>query len=208
MTEAIDYYLSDQCKASSLPFWKTELIQTPDNIQIVRDDEFSAEKCNGRDEPYFKAVHDLNNVGTAFLPSGFEPIECDISDFAGHINECYSDICISIEELSDYQNHPVYDPKLWIAVAKKESGKIVATGIGELDKRIDEGILEWIQVSPEFRNMGLGHYIVNELLHRMQKKAKFVTVSGKINDSSNPLSLYKSCGFRNPVIWHVLEKKQ
>ncbi len=204
MTIDVNNYIADPCKTSSLPYWKTERIQTLGNTAVVRDDEFSTEKCIGCDEPYFKAIHDLKNVETAFLPSGFETIKCNVPAFAAHINACYSDICISFEELSNYHNHPVYDPELWIAVAEKESGKVVATGIGELDKRIGEGILEWIQVSREFRNMGLGHYIVHELLCRMQKRAKFVTVSGKLHDSNNPLSLYKSCGFGKVVIWHVV----
>ncbi len=58
----------------------------------------------------------------------------------------------------------------------KRTEKTAATGIAEFDVRIGEGILEWIQVSPEYRNRGLGAFVVNELLYRMQGKAGFVTV--------------------------------
>ena len=35
-----------------------------------------------------------------------------------------------------------------------------------------------------------------------------LTVSGKVNTQTNPLSLYERCGFSGKVIWHVLTKKQ
>ena len=41
---------------------------------------------------------------------------------------------------------------LMLANMNKEAlQKTVATGIAELDTRIGEGILEWIQVSPKYR---------------------------------------------------------
>ena len=81
-----------------------------------------------------------------------------------------------------------------------------ASGIAELDTDIKEGILEWIQVSPEYRGKGLGKFIVNELLWRMRDKADFVTVSGKVDNPTNPRELYKTCGFADEEIWHVLRK--
>ena len=110
------------------------------------------------------------------------------------------------EELEARKKLPVYDPVLWIAVRDRETGQIAATGIAELDARIGEGILEWIQVSPEYRRRGLGQYIVKELLYRIKDKARFVTVSGKANNPDNPYALYCACGFGNPVIWHVVRK--
>ena len=45
--------------------------------------------------------------------------------------------------------------------------------------------------------------IFNELLSRMKDKVKFVTVSGRLNNKTNPLALYKNCGFINKQIWNV-----
>ena len=105
-----------------------------------------------------------------------------------------------------YQNHAVYDQNLWIAVTERGQDKIVASGIAEIDADIKEGILEWIQVSPEHRGKGLGKFVVNELLWRMKDKAEFVTVSGKLDNPTNPRELYVSCGFSDEAIWHVMRK--
>ena len=104
-----EVYLANPCKASSLPFWKTNLINIPDNMKIVLEEDRT-------------------------------------------------------------------------------------------------GILEWIQVSTEYRGKGLGKFVVNELLWRMKDKAEFVTVSGKADNSTNPRDLYMSCGFSCEEIWHVMRK--
>ena len=200
---ALDY-LKDPCGASSLPYWKTEQIIIPGSITVFRDDEFIAAHCIGTDEPYFKLVHHLQHIERPDLTGSFEMIDCGIADYARHIDECYAVEGVTYEELRSYMDHPVYDPDLWIAVQDPINGRIVATGIAETDTRIGEGILEWIQVSPDYRRRGLGKYIVCELLRRMKDKAGFVTVSGKVNNPCSSFSLYRSCGFVDPVIWHVV----
>ena len=102
----------------------------------------------------------------------------------------------------------MYRPELWLAVADAENGQIAASGIAELDTRIGEGVLEWIQVSPGCRRKGLGSFVVNELLNRMRNQAAFVTVSGRMNNESNPFQLYRSCGFGSPVIWHIIKTQK
>ena len=200
-------YLSDPCSASSLPFWKTETVTIPDFLKIIRDDEYQQKKVDYAgyfDEPYFKLFHFLRDLQPPTLPDGFMLAEIGIADFARHIRECYAEGGISEVDLQRYTSHPVYDPSLWIAIKDKRTEKTAATGIAEFDARIGEGILEWIQVSPEYRGRGLGAFVVNELLCRMQGKAGFVTVSGKVNDPTNPHSLYERCGFSGKVIWHVM----
>lgn len=197
-------YLADPCKASSLPFWKAETINIPEHMKVLRDDEFSNCKYDGFDDQYFRLIHDLKNLKEAVLPDRFELVQCEEKSFAEHINSCYEHEHMSIEEMLAYKSHPVYDSDLWVSVIESDSKKIVATGIAELDTRIGEGVLEWIQVSSDYRKLGLGKYIVCELLIRLENKADFVTVSGRVANKSNPYALYKSCGFVNPVIWHVV----
>ena len=45
----------------------------------------------------------------------------------------------------------------------------MATGIAELDREIGEGVLEWIQVSKDYRRRELGSYLVCELLIKISK---------------------------------------
>ena len=199
----IKEYLADPCSASSLPYWKTESMSVPEGIRVIRDDMFSG--CSGKDEPYFKMMHDLQSVRESPLPEGYGIVRASIDDFSAQINACYTSEHISPEELLSYRSHPVYRPDLWIAAADLETGKIAATGIAEYDSRIGEGILEWIQVSPDCRRKGLGSFIVCELLKRLRHRARFVTVSGRMHNENNPFALYTACGFYHPVIWHVVK---
>ncbi len=199
-----DAYLKHPCGMSSLPYWKTKTVVIPDRMLILRDDAFRQRQISGHDTVYFRMQHDLKSLPSCCLASSFERTHCSMKDFADHINECYDHEHISEEELSDYADHPVFDPSLWIAVREKKTHRIVATGIAELDTDISEGILEWIQVSPAFRRQGLGKYVVCELLCRMQERAAFATVSGRMENESNPYALYRSCGFSQPVIWHII----
>ena len=79
--------------------------------------------------------------------------------------------------------------------------------IAELDKKILEASLEWIQVLPEYRGQGVGKTLVNELLHRVSKKVKFTTVSGLLDGETNPEILYRKCGFTGSDIWMVYNKE-
>jgi len=63
--------------------------------------------------------------------------------------------------------------------------------MADLDTSVKEGVLEWIQVLPQYRRMNLGTSLVNELLNRLKGKAVFATVSGDCSNVSNPIRLYK-----------------
>lgn len=208
MNISLEKYLEDPCGASSLPYWKALVTNVPENMLILHDSAFSEDLlADYVDEPYFRLRHDLRHIPDARLPDGFELCDASPAQFASHINESYADISVSAEEIEAYLQHNVYSPELWAAVRACDSGKIVASGIAEFDSKIGEGILEWIQVSPEFRRFGLGTFVVSELLHRIAKKANFATVSGRANDSLSPEKLYRKCGFVGSDIWHILRKK-
>ena len=200
----IEEYLADPCGASALPYWKTETVSVPKNVTVMRDDVFDDSVYNGKDEPFFKLIHDLQAIREPILPKGFALVPCSIEDYVKQINACYTQEHLSAEALLSYRSHPVYRPNLWLAVADTESGALAATGIAELDARIGEGILEWIQVLPVYRRKGLGAFVVCELLRRMRSQAVFATVSGRVRNETAPFALYEACGFTNPVIWHVV----
>ena len=204
----IRQYLQNPCGESSLPYWKTIGMVLPEDWRIVHDRNF-CDKClaDYADEPYFRLYHDLQTVRAAVLPDGFRLCDATPAEYAAHIRQCYDGSDMTETEIKSYFDHSVYSPELWIAVQEWKSQKIVATGIAEFDPRVSEGILEWIQVSPSHRGLGLGTYVVSELLTRMAKKARFATVSGQINNPSKPESLYRKCGFRGNDVWHILRKR-
>ena len=199
-------YLQDPCRASSLSFRRTNTTVVSENVLILRDDEFAEIPYPAIDEPYFKLIHRMEWIDQIHLPEDFEMIQCDTADYADHIRECYDGIYISADDLLKQETYPGFDPGLRIAICERNREKIIASGIAEYDPLVGEGILDWIQVSPAYRRKHLGKYIVLELLHRLQGKADFVTVSGKINNPDHPIALYKSCGFADMTIWHIITK--
>lgn len=66
--------------------------------------------------------------------------------------------------------------------------------------------MEWIQVLPPFRRRGYGQAVVCELLSRAQGRARFATVSGKVNDPNAPEGLYRKCGFTGNDVWHIITR--
>lgn len=201
-------YLVDPCGASSLPFWKTNAVRVPADMLILRDDDprLPAALNEYRDAPYFKLIHTLDQVDRPELPKGFRFVTPDESELSKHIAACYEAERASSEELAACRLRPTFRSDLWLAVADERTGEIVASGVAELDERIGEGILEWVQVSPVCRRRGFGRAVVGELLYRLRGRAAFVTVSGKADDPCDPRALYERCGFGGGMIWHILRK--
>jgi len=201
-------YLTNPCKASSLPYWKAKSTVVPDGMRILHWDEYDSAAYQAYiDEPYFRLIHHLNELPEPVLPQDYALCTATLAEFAAHINSCYEGIGVTPEELGRCALRPVYDAALWLAVRDGRTGTIVATGIGEVDREIGEGVLEWIQVSQSHRGKGLGKYLVSELLRRMKGKAEFATVSGQCGNPTNPEKLYRKCGFVGSDVWHILRKR-
>lgn len=198
-------YLRDPCGTSSLPYWKAVKTAVPEEMAIVHDRNFfPSDWTNFVDEPYFRLFHDLRMLETAVMPDGFRLCNVPPADFAAHINVCYEGASVTAADLAEFASNP----ELLLAVEDCQNGELAATGIAALDSALGEGTLEWIQVAPAFRRRGLGAYLVWELLHRLRKLARFVTVSGQVNNPSDPEALYRKCGFNGDDLWHVLQKKR
>lgn len=203
-----EQYLLNPCGATSLPYWKARAVTVPEGMRIVHDREYDSESyLDYVDEPYFRLHHELREVKKPTLPAAFSLCQRELGEFASHINSCYKGICITKAELQGYMERPVYTPSLWLAVQEYRTGSLVATAIGEMDRELGEGVLEWVQVSENYRGQGLGSYLVRELLWRMKNMANFATVSGQCRNPSHPEQLYRRCGFTGHDVWHVLKKK-
>ena len=203
-------YSKNPCGTHSIPLWKQKRIQIPENMKILHDREFEDELLlEYNDEKYFRLMHNLKDIKKIELEEFFVGTanSKEIPLIQNIINYSYEDIAVTHEQLLGYTESEVYDENLWIIIYKKATNKAVACGIAELDKEIKEGVLEWIQVLPEYRGKKIGQLLVNELLTRLQGKADFVTVSGKVDNATKPEMLYRKCGFTGEDIWHILTKK-
>lgn len=179
-------------------------------MKIVHNDEYNAVDFVGYiDEPFFRLYHDLQVVQRIHRDDiDIVAGTADMLDvFVDIINKSYDDLSVTKEQMESYRKTPVYCSDLWILL-KDKSGAYVGCGIADYDSEVSEMILEWIQVIPSYRSRGYGQYIVNYLLAKAQGQAKFATVSGKVNNITNPEKLYRKCGFTGNDIWHILVKKK
>lgn len=207
---AIDAYKENPCGTLSIPFWKSKQIQIPEHMRIVHDAQYIAEHYREyRDEPYFRLYHPLTDIqsvavdGISIVSTGRD----DIPRFVDIINQSYTDLSVTLEQLRGYTQTEVYCPGLWIAAVDHETSGIVGCGIADLDRQLGEGILEWIQVIPAYRGKRIGQLLVTELLKRMVDVADFATVSGKVHNPTSPERLYRKCGFTGEDVWHILTKE-
>lgn len=202
-------YLQDPCRSLSIPYWKAKTIRVPKDMLILHDDhfrEFADE--NYHDETFFRLYHNMENIRICNV-EGFRIVTAslqDIEEIVHIINRSYTDIQVTGEQIKGYTKTAVYQPALWILVQETMSGKAVGCGIADYDREARELILEWIQVLPAYRGNKIGQLIVNEMLGRMKGIAAFATVSGKVNNPTNPERMYRKCGFSGNDIWHVLRK--
>lgn len=108
--------------------------------------------------------------------------------------------------VKSWLKHPVFDPKLWVWIKESRTDQFAALGIAEIDHRVTEASLEWVQVHPDFHRRGLGRALVAELLRRVSPKVDFTTVSGEVNNPSSPEKLYRRMGFSGLDVWWFLKK--
>lgn len=163
-----------------------------------------------RDEVYFKLVHTMKSLVKPRLPNGFifKNAQCveEAGEIARFITGCYANIRVTPEQVRAWTGGPAHFADLWVWVFDARGGLPAAFGLAQLDRRIGEGELDWIQVSPQYRHMGLGSALVRELIFRMRGRARFITVSGGANNPTNPERLYRACGFEGGETWHILQK--
>lgn len=204
-------YLENPCGLLSIPYWKAQKIFTPDNMRIVHNSIFSQNLLTEYDDTeYFRLKHDLKNINKPELSPDFTIhtiTEKQYPDLTELINCTYEHlgIKVDIKQINEWTNTEVYEPDLWIALFEKD--RMAGAVIADYDKTAGEAIIEWLQILPEYRGMGLASAVLNECLGRMQGKADFVTVSGQVNNMTKPERVYRKCGFTGNDIWHILIKK-
>ncbi|MCI7650092.1 MAG: GNAT family N-acetyltransferase [Oscillospiraceae bacterium] len=203
-------YLNNPCGALSIPYWKAKNIVIPPDMKIQHNKDFREDILSDYiDEKYFRLHHDLKEI-PKIIANDFEITTAtrkDIKSIVQIINDSYTDISVNKDLIKSYTKTPVYNKALWIMVKEKSTGKYVGCGMADFDIETKELILEWIQVLPQYRGKKIGQLIVTELLSKMKDIADFATVSGKVDNTTNPEALYRKCGFAGDDVWHILHKK-
>ncbi|AUD63298.1 hypothetical protein BK010_06730 [Tenericutes bacterium MO-XQ] len=188
-------------------YWKYLLFNQPPNIDVFHESYYREDDLYNHVEKYFRLIHYLEKPLKPHQSISDIKIAQDMKDLILQINHSYSNerITVNIEDVERWTNHPTYDKSLWVKMVVDCC--MIASGIAEYDENTKEGIIEWVQVSPEYQRQGYGRMIVEELLYRLSKKADFVTVSGRLYNDTNPKLLYESCGFEGSEIWYGCYKK-
>lgn len=203
-------YLNNPCGTLSIPYWKAKNITIPPDMRILHDRDFSSDILSEyTDEKYFRLYHSLKDI-PEIATDDFEITTAtrrDIKTIVQIINDSYTDISVNKELIKGYTKTPVHNENLWIMVKEKATDKFVGCGIADFDTEAKELVLEWIQVLPQYRGKKIGQLTVTELLFRMKDVAVFATVSGKVDNETNPEALYRKCGFVGNDVWHILHKK-
>lgn len=161
-------------------------------------------------KPYFRLRYDFEGPARlARLPEQYRfanvQIEREAQAVSDLIGQCYDDLHPDVETVRGWAHLPVFAADLWLWVLDEKTGRPAGLGIAEVDPSLPEGSLEWIQVLPEYRSIGLGQALVRELICRMKGRVQFVTVSGESNNLTHPEHLYRSCGFTGEDVWWVME---
>ena len=201
----IKEYLMDPCGTLSIPYWKAKSMVVPDTIKIIHARDW-AEQYNDF-KRFFRVRHNLSDLIRVDSDYDTLSLDCQTKQLAEMINASYrhENISVSEHDILQWKTHETFREDLCIYI-NADGGKMVASGIAEYDEICHEGIIEWVQVLPEYRNKGLGQKIVTVLLSRLKGLgAEFVTVSGNLDNPTKPLELYKKCGFEGDDVWYICQ---
>lgn len=209
---SINDYKQNPCRLSSIPYWKIKSFKIPDNTTVLHNEDYNGNLHKSQtDTLYFRLKHTLISIQAPSLNANFEFKNVDttcidnLKEVVDIINKSYTHIQVDLDTVISWTKSAVFDEKLWVFIVDRQTQNVAALGIGERDIEVGEGMLEWIQVLPEYRGQSLGQAIVNKLLINFSD-CDFVTVSGEVDNKTNPERLYRKCGFEGDDIWHIISK--
>ena len=196
-------YLRDPCGTLSIPYWKAKTLTVPDSVVIVHGRDWCGQYRNY--QRFFRIKHDLKKLSPINFDYDTVSIDHQAAQLSGMINASYAheNITVSEQDILQWKQHETFREDLCVYI-NADNGKMAASGIAEYDETCREGIIEWVQVLPEYRGQGLGKKIVTVLLNRLKSVgADFATVSGNLDNTSKPLELYQKCGFTGDDVWYI-----
>lgn len=199
-------YQKEPCKMFSIPYCKAKNQVIPDTIEILHSHDWTGQYKDF--QRFFRVKHSLTEIDEIDFAYQVISIEKQAGQLSEMINASYTheDIYVSEQDVLQWRYHETFRESLCIGI-NSEDGRMIASGIAEYDEACKEGFLEWVQVLPEYRNKGFGKKVVMILLNELRNLgAYFVTVSGNLDNVSNPLELYKKCGFTGDDVWYICHK--
>lgn len=125
-TCVLEKYLENPCGTLSIPYWKYKSIKVPQNMRIVHQRDFVKNNYSKyHDEPYFRLFHSLKEIEILSLNDYVikTVTEDDIPFLVDIINQSYSDLTVTYEQLVGYTQTAVYDSNLWVAAIDKTNVK-------------------------------------------------------------------------------------
>lgn len=206
----IEEYKRDPCGLLSIPYWKNKGIALPDSMKIVNDRDFDERLLSDyTDSRYFRLKHDLKDIAKCNISGySFNTIPPDsFGELADMINASYthSQISVSEDDVRSWTAGKTYRPELWIGAYY--GGRLIGSIISEYDSEAGEGIIEWLQVLPEYKGRGIASALICRSLEIMSGFAEFATVSGECDNVTDPEKAYRRCGFYGSDVWHILTRK-
>ncbi|MDY0277908.1 MAG: GNAT family N-acetyltransferase [Acholeplasma sp.] len=156
-------YLVNPCAKLSIPYWKYLLFNQPPNIDVFHESYYREDDIYNHVEKYFRLIHYLEKPLKHHQSISDINITQDMKDLILQINRSYINerIAVSKDDIDCWINHPTYDKSLWVKVVVDSC--MIASGIVEYDENTKEGVIEWVQVSPEYQRQGYGIIIVEEI---------------------------------------------
>ena len=198
-------YLQNPCGTLSIPYWKAKTLAIPDSMRIIHCSNWNGQY--GNFQRFFRIKHDLNDLSPIDYDYDTLSIDYQATQLCEMINESYKheNIVVSEQDILQWKQHKTFREELCVYI-NADNGKMAASGVAEFDEVCREGIIEWVQVLPEYRGRDLGKKIVDVLLNRLKSiGASFVTVSWNLDNTSKPLELYRKCGFTGGDIWYICQ---
>ena len=160
-------YLKNPCGMLSIPYWKAEMLTVPDSIRTIHCRDWKGQYSNY--QRFFRIKHDLDGLDPITFDYDTISIDFQAGQLSEMINACYrhENIAVTEEDVLNWKTHKTFREELCIYI-NADNGKMAASGIAEYDENCREGIIEWVQVLPEYRNNGLGKRIITVLLSRLK----------------------------------------
>ncbi|MFW6176668.1 MAG: hypothetical protein ACOC40_03100, partial [Thermoplasmatota archaeon] len=117
-------------------------------------------RCFSSIQRYFRLYRETSDIATPDLLKGYRLKEVDIDHETDKVSRLISECCENIkpgeEEVLSWKENPVFDEDLWVWIEDVDKDRYAGLGIAEIDDTVPEASLEWVQVHPDYHNLGLG----------------------------------------------------